>query len=210
MDNFEKIFKIVSENNGYIRTKDLLKEDIDRKYLSILVEEGHLYRVERGLYSIINNPFDIFYTIQNVNKKVRFSLNTALYLNNLSDRTPLIIDVSLPYNYAGSLLKDKRVNINFINGDLLDYGSNHIKSPFNNDIIVYDKERTICDIIKYKNKIDSEVFSNALKNYINSKDKDLNKLSKYSKRLNVEKRLNNYLEVLLWWIKIVYIIKLIK
>lgn len=92
----------------------------------------------------------------------------------------------------------------------MDYGSNHIKSPFNNDIIVYDKERTICDIIKYKNKIDSEVFSNALKNYINSKDKDLNKLSKYSKRLNVEKRLNNYLEVLLWWIKIVYIIKLIK
>ena len=70
-------------------------------------------------------------------------------------------------------------------------------SPFGMNIKVYDVERTICDIIKNKNKIDAEIFSKALKDYVKSKNKNLNKLAKYAKIMNIEKKVSEYMEVLL-------------
>lgn len=197
MDNYDKIFTIASHNNGYVRTSDLAKENVDRKFMSNLVKDGLFSKRGRGLYSIEPNPYDEFYEVQCVNDNVRFSLNTALYFNDLSDRTPILLDVSVPYNYSGSLLKDKRVKVNFIDPNVLDLGIKDIKSPCGNDIVIYDKERCICDIIKYKNKVDPEVFSKALKEYVGSKSKNLINLTKYSKMLNVDKKVNEYMRILL-------------
>lgn len=197
MDNYNKIFKIISENNGYIKTSDLCKEKIDRKFLSNLVKDGFLTKRGRGLYSVNPNPYDEFYEVQCANKNVRFSLNTALYFNELSDRTPILLDISLPYNYSGVLLNDDRVKINFINPNILNLGIKTIKSPYGNNIIIYDNERCICDIVKYKNKIDPEVFSKALKEYANSKNKNLLNLTKYSKLLNIDNKVNEYMRILL-------------
>lgn len=72
-----------------------------------------------------------------------------------------------------------------------------MESPFGMKIKVYDIERTICDIIKNKNKIDAEIFSKALKDYAKSKNKNLSKLTKYAKAMNIEKKVSEYMEVLL-------------
>ena len=53
-------------------------------------------------------------------------------------------------------------------------------------IKVYDKERTICDIVKNRNNMDMEIFSKAIKNYIKSDNKKLNKLMKYAKEIKFE------------------------
>ena len=70
-------------------------------------------------------------------------------------------------------------------------------SPFGTNIKVYDVEKTICDIIKYKNKVDAEIFRKALKNHIKSKNKNLSKLAKYAKIMNIERKVNEYMEFLL-------------
>ena len=57
-------------------------------------------------------------------------------------------------------------------------------------------ERTICDIIRDRNKIDSQIFNTALKEYIKRNDKNLNLLYKYAKEFNILKILKMYLEVL--------------
>ena len=72
-----------------------------------------------------------------------------------------------------------------------------IESPMGQKIKVYDLEKTICDIIKFKNKIDPEIFSKALKQYTKSKEKNLNKLIYYARQLNVEEEIRKYLEVML-------------
>ena len=72
-----------------------------------------------------------------------------------------------------------------------------IESPLGQKIKVYDLERTICDIIKFKNRMDPEIFSKALKQYIKSKEKNLNNLIFYARKLKVEDEVRNYLEVLL-------------
>jgi len=47
---------------------------------------------------------------------------------------------------------------------------------------VYDKERTICDVLRYVNKMDREIFNKALKNYINDNTKNIQRILEYSIR----------------------------
>ena len=63
-------------------------------------------------------------------------------------------------------------------------------------IRLYNMERTICDIIRDRNKIDSQIFNTALKEYMKRKDKNLNLLYEYAKVFKISKILKMYLEVL--------------
>ncbi len=195
--NDEKILKIVEKNNGYITTREVVNNGIDRKFLSNMVKKGTLVRISKGYYGRPNYIEDEYYKVASKSKNVRFSMATALYLHNLSERTPLLYNITLPNNYSGVLQKDKNVIINFVNKDILDLGVIEMTSPFGMKIKVYDIERTICDIIKNKKKMDSEIFAKALKDYAKSKNKNLSKLAKYAKIMKIEKKVNEYMEVLL-------------
>ena len=195
--NYDKILKIVEKNNGYITTKEVVNNGIDKKFLTNMVKKGTLVRISKGYYGLPNYIEDEYYKISSKSKNARFSMATALYLHNLSNRTPLLYNITLPNDYSGVLQKDKNVIINFVNRNILDLGVIEMISPFGMKIKVYDIERTICDIIKNKNKIDGEIFGEALKEYARSKNKNLSKLTKYAKIMKIEKKVSEYMEVLL-------------
>ncbi len=197
MDFYGKILKIVEKNNGYVTTKEVVKNGINKTFLTNLVKNGTLVRISRGYYGLPNYIEDEYYKIASKSKNARFSMATALYLHNLSDRTPLVYNITLPFGYSGVLQKEKKVILNFVKRELLDLGVIEMTSPFGMKIKVYDIERTICDIIKNKNKIDAEIFSKALKDYAKSKNKNLSKLTKYARAMNIEKKVSEYMEVLL-------------
>lgn len=197
MDFYDKILKIVEKNNGYVTTKEVVKNGINKTFLTNLVKNGTLVRISRGYYGLPNYIEDEYYKIASKSKNARFSMATALYLHNLSDRTPLVYNITLPFGYSGVLQKEKKVILNFVKRELLDLGVIEMTSPFGMKIKVYDIERTICDIIKNKNKIDAEIFSKALKDYAKSKNKNLSKLTKYARAMNIEKKVSEYMEVLL-------------
>ena len=104
--NYEKILKIVEKNNGYITTKEVVNNGIDRRFLTNMVKDGTLVRVSRGYYGLPNYIEDEYYKISSKSKNARFSGATALYLHNLSDRNPLVYNITLPSDYSGVLLKD--------------------------------------------------------------------------------------------------------
>lgn len=197
MDFYDKILKIVEKNNGYVTTKEVVKNGINKTFLTNMVKNGTLVRISRGYYGLPNYIEDEYYKIASKSKNARFSMATALYLHNLSDRTPLVYNITLPFGYSGVLQKEKNVILNFVKRELLDLGVIEITSPFGIKIKVYDIERTICDIIKNKNKMDAEIFSKALKDYAKSKNKNLSKLTKYANAMNIEKKVSEYMEVLL-------------
>ncbi|MCI8547764.1 MAG: hypothetical protein HFJ38_02615 [Bacilli bacterium] len=197
MDFYDKILKIVEKNNGYVTTKEVVKNGINKTFLTNMVKNGTLVRISRGYYGLPNYIEDEYYKIASKSRNARFSMATALYLHNLSDRTPLVYNITLPFGYSGVLQKEKNVILNFVKRELLDLGVIEITSPFGMKIKVYDIERTICDIIKNKNKMDAEIFSKALKDYAKSKNKNLSKLTKYANAMNIEKKVSEYMEVLL-------------
>jgi len=197
MNFYDKILSIIEKNNGYVTTKEVVENGINKIFLTNMVRNGKLVRISRGYYGLPNYIEDDYYKLASKSKNARYSMATALYLHNLSDRTPLVYNITLPFGYNGALQKEKNVVLNFVNRKILDLGMIEITSPFGMRIKVYDIERTICDIIKNKNKMDAEIFSKALKEYAKSKNKNLNKLMKYAKVMNIEKKVSEYMEVLL-------------
>ena len=197
MKKKEEILNIASKNGGYITTKELTKYNINSRFLTSLVKEKKLSRASRGYYILPNIFYDEFYIILSKCKKAVFSDATALYFHNLSDRTPLIYDITLPYGYGNCYKDMPNVCLHYVKKENIDLGMIEIESPFRMKIKTYDIERTICDIIKNKNKMDIEIFVKALKEYSRLKNKDLYKLMRYAKKLNVEKKVREYMEVLL-------------
>ena len=145
--NYEKILKMVEKNNGYITTNEVVNNGIERRFLTNMVKKGSLVRISKGYYGLPNYIADEYYKIASKSKNARFSMATALYLHKLSDRNPLVYNVTLPFGYSGALQKQKNVILNFVSKDILDLGVIEMISPFGIKIKVYDIERTICDII---------------------------------------------------------------
>lgn len=197
MTKKEELLDIMKKNGGYVTTKILKEYKINNYFLSELVKEKQIIRIARGYYSLNDGFADNFYIILSKCKKAIFSDATALYFHNLSDRVPLVYDIAVPYGYGNCYKNSSRVSLHYIKPDNIELGLCIMKSPFGLDIKVYDMERTICDIIKNRNKMDMEIFTKALQRYSRLNNKDLHKLMRYAKKLNIDRKVREYMQVLL-------------
>jgi predicted transcriptional regulator of viral defense system len=96
---------------------------------------------------------------------------------------------------ANSLREECKVY--YIKRELFGLGKTTLPTPAGNQVPVYDLERTICDIVRSRNKIGTETFLAALKAYAANPKKDLNRLNAYAKQMRLSNIIRKYLEVLL-------------
>ena len=183
MEYESKILKLFK--NGYLTTKDVTDNNIPRTYLTKLIKENEIERVSRGVYIKKNVLVDEFMILQNKSKYAIYSNTTALYLHGLSNRIPIRYDITVKSGYKGSLQKEKNVNLFYTKKELLELGVIDYKLDSGNVIRVYDLDKTICDIIRNKKKIDAEIFNKAIREYFYSKKKNTLKLYEYAKKMNI-------------------------
>ena len=72
-----------------------------------------------------------------------------------------------------------------------------VTTSLGNVVRVYDKEKTVCDLIRHKEKVEFETYTKTLNLYARSKDRDINKLMEYARILKIEKEVRSQMEVLL-------------
>ena len=82
MNKEEQILKLIEDNNGVITTKEIVENDINRVFLTRLVNKGQLERVKNGLYVLPSTWGDEYFNLTYGNNAV-FSHETALYFLNL-------------------------------------------------------------------------------------------------------------------------------
>ena len=188
-----KILKLFK--NGYLTTKDVTENNIPRTYLTKLIKENKIERVSRGVYIKKNVLVDEFMVLQSKSKYAIYSNATALYLHGLSNRIPIKYDITVKSGYKGSLQKEDNVTLFYTKRELLELGVIDYKLDSGNIIRVYDLDKTICDIIKNKKKIDAEIFNKAIREYFYSKKKNTLKLYEYSKKMNLYNKARDTFEV---------------
>ncbi len=193
----KEIIRYIDENNGMITTEEAEKLGINRMALSRLSHRGLINRISRGVYILSGELDDMQYLIQCKCHKCIFSHESALYHYGLTDRTPMKNTVTVPSNYGASHLKNLPVKIRYIKLSYIDLGKIKIESSNGNLIYMYDCERTICDIIRSRNKMDFSIVNSAIREYMKSKDKDLSKLMFYAREMGIERLVIEKLGVLL-------------
>ena len=196
MNDEEKVLELIKNNGGLIKTSEVVSKGINKMSLIRLTRKGLINRLERGLYIETSKIEDIYYVFQYKCPKAIFSHETALYFHDLTDRTPIELMVTVPSKYNSRLLKDSKYNFSYIKEELYEVGKTKIKTQYGNEIYCYDIERTICDIIRDKRKIETYQFTDALKRYMKLKIKDISKLYKYAEQFNIKEEVKKYIEVL--------------
>lgn len=188
---------IANSHGGIIKTKIASEHGISKALLYKLCKEEKIHRIVKGQYILPDDMEDELLAISNRSEKVIFSHETALYLHGISDRTPFEHTITAPSDCIPSAAIKSECKVYYIKSELFELGSTTLRTPAGNDVPSYDLERTICDIIRSRNKIGTETFLSALKLYAANPKKDLNKLNYYAKKLRVSNILRQYLEVLL-------------
>ena len=92
---------------------------------------------------------------------------------------------------------NENIDIHYVNEEKFNIGITTLTSPCGNPIIIYNQERSICDIIKNKNSVAAELYNKIIKNYFKQKNKNLERLEEYSKIFNVYEKVIDIMEVLM-------------
>ena len=197
MDRVKILRALAAENGGIIHNQAASVCGIPRQTLAKLCADGVLQRVSRGQYIFSDDIQDDLLAIGNRSAHLIFSHETALFLHGISDRTPFEHTVTVPSDRVPSRRIAAGCKVYYIKPELFTLGETRLTTPMGNQVRAYDLERTICDIVRSRNKVGTETFLAALKAYAASPKKDLNRLNDYARQLRVAGVVRKYLEVLL-------------
>lgn len=197
MDTISELRNIARANGGIITTAKAAQSGISRAVLSKLFKNNKIQRIAKGQYIFEDDMQDELLSVALHSQKIIFSHETALYLHGISDRTPFEHTITVPTGCIPSAEIQSRCKIYYIKPELFELGRTTAKTPFGNNVSAYDLERTVCDVVRSRNRLGTETFIAALKAYVAKQEKDLNRLYDYAKQLRVFGILRKYLEVLL-------------
>ncbi len=196
METARLLDKLISDNNGYLFTSDAVANGVSRQSVIDYVSAKKLERVAHGVYITADTWEDRLYILQLRNRSAVFSHETALMLHGLAERE-FNVNVTVPKGYNASHLREQNVTVHTAVKDFYDIGITQAKTAFGNTVNVYDPERTICDIIRNKENMDIQVFSYAIKEYMQSRKNNLIRLSEYGEIFRISKKIHTYTEVML-------------
>ncbi len=197
MDYLSRLKIIAKNNGGIINNKMAAEQGIARAILSKLCLDNKIQRIARGQYVFNDDMQDELLSISMRSNLFVFSHETALFLHRISDRTPFEHTITTPSGKAPSKAIQEECKIYYIKPELFGLGKTTLTTPSGNKVTGYDLERTICDIVRSRNKVGNETFLAALKMYAASSKKDLNKLNTYATDMRIAGIVRKYLAVLL-------------
>lgn len=197
MNQFELLNQLIKKHGGTIQTFQVLEAGISKPVFYAYIKEKGLEQATHGIYVSTDAWTDAMYLLHLRCKQAVFSHETALFFHDLTDREPIRYSVTVRTGYNPSRLQENGIQVYTIKKELHEVGAITAKTPFGHTVPVYDMERTICDLLRSRNRMEIQVFQDALKQYVRRKDKNLRILMQYAGMFHVEKILRQYLEVLL-------------
>ncbi|WP_304598024.1 type IV toxin-antitoxin system AbiEi family antitoxin domain-containing protein [Adlercreutzia caecimuris] len=202
MDNEEvmdvqAIVDLAESSGGLVTTAQVVGVGIPRARISDMVKAGELERVQRGVYRLMDAWEDEFLAAQLRFPRGILSDETALYLHGYTDRAPFQLTMTFPRSYGATKAREAGIEVRTCADEVLGLGLTTIRTPYGNEVSAYDLERALCDIVRGRRVVDMQVVNPAMKQYVRSGERDVQKLLGYARALGVEKKIRNYLEVLL-------------
>ena len=197
MKRFDILDNLVENGKGYLLTSQVLEQGISKPTLAEYVRKRNMERVAQGVYLAADAWPDELYQLSLANSRIVFSHETALFLHGLMEREPKYTSVTVKAGYNASHLRSKGIRVYQVKPDVANLGVVEVQTGFGNKVRVYDKERTICDILRYKESMDIQIFQYAMKEYMSGSQKNLSHLMAYAKKFRIESAMRTYTEVML-------------
>ena len=189
--------KIFLNYNFTMTTAQLNKEKLYYRDIQRMLDEGLIEKVKRGYYHWIEDyGTSEVALINSLFPDAVFCMETALFFYKYSDRNPAEWNITVDKNTSR-----QRTNIDYpfikayrVEPALLNLGGTDGIIEFTK-VRIYDRDRTICDVLRNMSKIDKEIFNKAIQRYVNDPQKNIPNLMEYAKALRVQKKVNDLIGV---------------
>lgn len=187
---------VIRKKGGVASYEALLAEGLSKTDIHRLSKAGSIRSIRRGYYSSgEDNPSE--------ENRIAVMLpdsivcgDSALYHYGYSDYTPREWMLAVPRNISRSKLIGTGIPMKLHYDSY--YGLGKTEADFNGTrLSVYDRERTICECIKHRDKIDSEIFVKAVWAYATDRNKNLERLSDYAGKLGISEKVRKTMEIVL-------------
>lgn len=187
----------IVDDSGILLTKNAIEAGISKHALYNFIRNNGFEKAAHGVYASPETWEDENYILSLRCPQGILSHDEALYYHGLTDREPLQKTITIYTGYGTSRMVADGIKVFTVKKELLDIGKEIVKTSYGHDIPLYNRERTICDLIRSRNRFEIQDFQTALKTYIMGKNKNLNRLMEYAKLFHVDKKIREYMEVLL-------------
>jgi predicted transcriptional regulator of viral defense system len=192
----QKLNKLFNKNKGILKTNQLKKAGFSDRKIKKLLIQGKINKIKRGYYEINNNIYPEDVIIARLFPEAIIYLESALFHYKYIDRVPSETQIAVNKNNEKSKYKIDYplIKVFYIEPKILQIGVDYYEK-MGIKIKIFDRDKTICDVIRYRNKLDVEIFRKSIKSYINDQNKNLKNLELYSKKLNIQDKIDKYLGV---------------
>lgn len=188
----------VPDDQMIISVNELKKQGLSMYKINQLVKQGNIVKLNKKYYENTNfqgEISDFYYAYAYVPFGVVCLMSAAVY-HNLSRYRPDAVDVAVPRKKRVSCLPDWPViNLYYYTDERYRLGINTVLNG-KNLFSVYDIEKTVTDIVYYREKIGIEETKEVLVNYLKREDRNLNRLVRYAEQMKCGEIMKKYLEVL--------------
>lgn len=196
-DKWEKdeaaICELIKAHDGVVKTSELYTLGIDYRRIQSFVDWGVLVRIKNGYYTLQEHQLsedEMIYRL--FGEDGILTMESALYLYGYLSVKPSEYQIAIDKNTSKSRfhLKYPFVHPYYSEPKVLALGVTEI--PFGGGRMkIYDKERLICDCLKYEDRMDREDLKKALLSYIQDDKKDISNLLSYAAERKVLQKVQN-------------------
>lgn len=194
------IIKIFHDNYGYMRMNDLKKANIHPRKVAEALQNGIIEKIKPGLYKLIGYNWDInqsFTDVYQANSNAVICLTTASEFHKLTSFNPSVIDVAVPHNTSKFTIKYPPVKVYYFISKYYNSGIEIINSS-SGSFKVYNKEKTIADLFRYRKKIGEDIVIESIKNYLKEvNSRNINKLMEYANLCKVSNQILPFIKALI-------------
>ena len=196
MNKIDKIKNHFIEYGGVLKTSELNDLGFSSRQIKKFMEEGLITKIKHGFYELTDYiPREEVIIARLFPESIIF-LESALFYYEYIDRIPSSWQIAvnknsskLQYNIDYPLIKPYYLEPKFI-----EIGIDTIEIE-GVEIRMYDRDRTICDVLRYETKLEVEVFTNAIRNYIKDPKKNARNLFEYAEIFNIKNKVQTYIGV---------------
>jgi predicted transcriptional regulator of viral defense system len=197
-EKYTQYKKVFEKHDGFLRVSEAIRLGVPEHIVYEMVQKDELVKDARGVYRLADsempgNP-DLVQVSLLVPKGV-ICLISALYFYELTTQIPHSVYIALPQNAGRPRLKYPPLEVFWVTNSLHSVGVDvHVLDGVK--VKIYDREKTVADCFKFRNRVGDDVALEALKDYVSQPKLDVQKLLEYAKVDRVEKLMMPYLKSL--------------
>lgn len=189
----QKLIELFKQNHGYLKSKQLEQNGHLYRQLKKLVEEGKVEKLKPGLYC--HPKFvktDAYARVCKIYPQAVLCLYSAWAYYDLSTFVPAQYHLAIPN-------KTKLVRVDYPPVQFYYWSHKYfdIAIEENEEVRIYSLEKSVCDAVRFQNKVGLDLTAEVLKTYLDRNDRDIDKLLKVAHQLGQQTQVRKHIEFLL-------------